>query len=158
MKVFNIDPEILKSVTTSAKAASNGIGEACSYLDRVSQHYDWDCSEKNRINSNAVDNKKIANTIRENMSSFLNEITKVYTEIIETEDRLPSMWTGVSENIADVLRECVEISESNEIAWKSTVSRISNIVKPTVNLPGNIGQNGIASKVANSAIVDFIKM
>ena len=74
MAHLDIDTDQLRSAVTVAEKANEEITEAMNLLNRIVEHKDWVCKERNSINNNTVYNKETAKQIQGKSNAFYQAI------------------------------------------------------------------------------------
>lgn len=87
MKYLDIDTGVLRTCVGTAKKANDAITEACTRLNQVVIHNDWECDERQQLNENTVANRQKAQEIQDNASSFYDAIEKASAAFDEVEQR-----------------------------------------------------------------------
>lgn len=106
MAILDIDTDQLRSAVAAAETANKEITEAMKMLNRIVVHKDWECPQRNTINSYTVQNKETAKQIQENASSFYQAIKKASDMFDETEQnnlRRTNQVDGLISEIASVV-------------------------------------------------------
>ena len=101
--MISIDTSIMRNLVTASTTANNAITDAMEVLNRISNHNDWACKEKDAINDYTNTNKNRIRQLQENSSSFLIAITGATTEFEETETSISDMFSSVESMISNIL-------------------------------------------------------
>ena len=93
----------MRNLVAAATTANDAITDAMELLNRISNHNDWACKEKDAINEYSVKNKTRARQLQENASAFLHAVTAATNEFEATENSISDMFSSVESILSDIL-------------------------------------------------------
>ncbi|MBD9016992.1 MAG: hypothetical protein EGR13_01245 [Coprococcus comes] len=112
MAILNIDTSILRSSVSVAQQANEAISEAASFLNAITVHEDWICTERDRIKEMTLANKQKAQQIQERSSSFYSAIQTASERFDSTEQDSCRRINGVDDIIGRISTVVPKISEN----------------------------------------------
>lgn len=112
MAILNIDTSILRSSVSVAQQANEAILEAASFLNAITVHEDWICTERDRIKEMTLANKQKAQQIQERSSSFYSAIQTASERFDSTEQDSCRRINGVDDIIGRISTVVPKISEN----------------------------------------------
>ena len=102
MTILNIDTDILRSLVSTAEKTNEEISEACTLLNQIVVHNDWECDERTRINENTVTNRTSALTIQNHATAFYNAIKQASSLFDEAENKNITRVNGLDDKIGKI--------------------------------------------------------
>lgn len=103
MSILVIDTDALRDAVTTAKQTNDAITEACTLLNQVVIHNDWECSERTQINANTMANRQTAQEIQDHTSAFYQAITQASAQFDEVEQNNITRVNGVEGILSQIV-------------------------------------------------------
>ena len=97
-----IDTDTLQSLVTTAAQTNEAITDACTLLNQIVVHNDWQCDERTKINENTVTNRTTALTIQTHAAAFYSAIKQAAELFAEVENKNITRVNGIDEKIGQI--------------------------------------------------------
>lgn len=102
MAYLDIDTDELRTLTTTALRTNDSITEAMNLLNQVATHNDWNCPQRDQINTNTLNNRLKAQMIQGNSAAFYSAIKSASDEFDQAEQNLVNRQSGLDDVIGRV--------------------------------------------------------
>ncbi len=116
MAYLDLDTDILRSTVSVAKQTNDSISEALEFLKEVVTHNDWQCSEREAINSNTDQNRETASEIQQQTSAFYRAIKQASEEFDAAEQGMIGKVNQVDSWIAQIVNVVPGITDAGSAA------------------------------------------
>lgn len=103
MAFLNVDTDLLRSSVSVAEKTNDAISEAATLLNQVVVHNDWECSERNQINSYTMENRETAQKIEGYASSFYNAVKNASARFDTAEQEMRQKTNTVDDPISRIV-------------------------------------------------------
>ena len=101
--MINIDTDNLKQASTAASSASDSLNDAAGLLLQITQHTDWVCPNRDKINEYIKTNRSLITDLLADAKSFDAAIQSVTDEFVSQESQISNLFEEVEELLANVL-------------------------------------------------------
>ena len=98
--LIDIETEELRRQAATLEQANNSIVTAVEKLTAITQHYDWNCPERDIINEYIEENAAQVKRIQDKSANFLTAIRQTTDEFAAQEEQISTMF----ERLEDLLR------------------------------------------------------
>lgn len=139
--MINIDTDNLKQASAAASSASDSLNDAAGLLLQITQHTDWVCPNRDKINEYIRTNRSLISDLLADAKSFDAAIQAVTDEFVAEESRINNLFEEVEELLANVLNvntgAAGSISSIGSTWTSNAASAIGSIstVEPDILLP-----------------------
>lgn len=155
-----IDTDLLGSLSGASQNALSDIEDAMQILKMVTEHNDWGCAERKKINEKIRDIHKSMKKVFEDSNAYTKTLSKVAQDIAQEENSLVEMMESLDVNILEHVKESINqanVGESGAVWEMELFPTISSLIGPKiipVEFPHGVFEPIIASF---EMIVDAIK-
>lgn len=101
--MIELDTDELRNAVSIAAKANEQLSEAMELLNAVAVHNDWTCPERNAINSNTIQNRARAESLRSDAQNFYNMIKYSADRFQELESEINSSFSNVDSALGSFL-------------------------------------------------------
>lgn len=100
---IQVDTDRLRDLANASNAAVSSLQQASSLLLQITQHQDWVCPNKTRINTLIESNRKQITRLHQNASSFNQAVLQVTEDFINAEAAIASTFTSLESLLSKTL-------------------------------------------------------
>ena len=101
--MINIDTDILKQASSAASSASDALNDAAGLLLQITQHNDWVCPNRDKINEYIRTNRQLMVNLLDDAKAFDKAIQEVTDEFVSQESQISNLFNEVEELLANIL-------------------------------------------------------
>lgn len=126
--MINIDTDNLKQASSAASSASDSLNDAAGLLLQITQHTDWVCPNRDKINEYIRTNRSLMMNLLEDAKSFDKAIQEVTDEFISQESTLSKLFDEVEDLLSGILNVNTGIAGTISSIGSTFVSQAANAV------------------------------
>lgn len=162
--LINLDTDLLRDAVRICAVANEEIDQAVMELNRITEHNDWCCKERDAINSYTEGNKLKIRHLQDCSSSFLNVLSQVATDFEQQEADTARLFDNIDTIIGGLLARGSRIASVTSDFSKNVIDSVQEVMTDAVqNTSSAFG--GVLTDLAmppmvteTIKMVDFLKL
>lgn len=103
MANLDFDTEDLKTAVRTLRSANERIDTAASVLNSITEHYDWKCKERDKINSFISENRTKGQNLQGRINKFLQVADSAADDMVQEEGGISRLFSSVENALSRVL-------------------------------------------------------
>ena len=148
--IISIDTEILNQIAALTIEANTEIEDGSSRLNKVVEHDDWNCKERDQINDNILYIKSAQAKLSQSIIEYSNAMNRIAVAFSEAENALPNEFQHIDVMIGSAL----SLTGSSNGGGTITSAAVSSIADSTV-INSNVQSYEMANLNNEISICDF---
>ncbi len=141
---LQIDTDLLRQVVQIASQANDAITNAMNIINRVTEHNDWICSERETINEYARRNRQDIGVLQSNANNFYQAVKTSSEKFDSKEQELVQISNKIDDIIGKAIVKVNPISpvSSSTVGSASATIGLSDLQSVASSLETNGGKHG----------------
>lgn len=135
--LIDIETEELRRQAGTLEQANTSIDDAVAKLTAITQHYDWNCPERDIINEYIEENAAQVKRIQDKSANFLTAIRQTTDEFAAQEEQISTMF----ERLEDLLRSMgtLGVLQKDTNFTKTVTDTVSSILNKSNKTCSGVG-------------------